>query len=278
MPQNCLGTIRSFYPKFSEKEKKIADYILENPEVIIHRTINEVADDLSVADATVFRFSKRIGFKGFQAMKIALASETRTSARSAREEKAEKRTNKSLTEKIFKANIKALQQTVENLESHLIEEAIQALLSANRIEVYGMGAFAVSALIAAQKLMQAGLPASASLDTHTQFLAASMLTNKDAAIFISHAGSIEETFSLFKITKKAEAKTIVITSDPHSTIGLNADITLPAIVDDADDRTAFFTFSSAQQGIIDAFCFNILCQSDKEEERFPSVSPTHTSI
>ena len=56
MTQNCLGKIRSHYARFSEKEKKIANYILEQPEQIIHSTINEVADDLNVADATVFRF------------------------------------------------------------------------------------------------------------------------------------------------------------------------------------------------------------------------------
>ncbi|MES8790479.1 hypothetical protein U6O01_12330, partial [Cutibacterium acnes] len=75
MSKNCLGQIRSHYARLSEKEKKIADYILNNPENIIHSTINDVAEDLNVADATVFRFCKRIGFKGFQAMKITLAAE-----------------------------------------------------------------------------------------------------------------------------------------------------------------------------------------------------------
>ncbi|MGG5252662.1 MurR/RpiR family transcriptional regulator [Neobacillus sp. SM06] len=277
MPQNCLGTIRSYYPKFSEKEKKIADYILENPEVIIHRTINEVADDLNVADATVFRFSKRIGFKGFQAMKIALASETMTSTQSALVEKVEKLHKMNLTEKIFNANIQALQKTFENIESRFIEEAIAHILEAKRIEVYGTGASAVSALIAAQKLLQSGFPACASLDAHSQLLSASLLTKKDAAIFISHTGTSEETFSLLKTIKKSEAKTIVITSDPHSALSINADITLPVSIDETDNQTAFFTFSIAQQGIIDALCVNILHQHEKDD-RFPSESPTHSSI
>ncbi|NRG33637.1 MurR/RpiR family transcriptional regulator, partial [Bacillus circulans] len=49
MAQNCLGKIRSYYARLSEKEKKIADYILVNPEKIIHSTINELAEDLGVA-------------------------------------------------------------------------------------------------------------------------------------------------------------------------------------------------------------------------------------
>lgn len=75
MPHNTLKKIQSLYPRLSEKEKKIADYIKDKPEKIVNQTINEVSQDLNIADATVFRFCKRLGFKGYQAMKIALAAE-----------------------------------------------------------------------------------------------------------------------------------------------------------------------------------------------------------
>ncbi|XJZ26617.1 MurR/RpiR family transcriptional regulator [Bacillota bacterium Lsc_1132] len=258
MPQNCLGTIRSYYPKFSEKEKKIADYILENPEVIIHRTINEVADDLDVADATVFRFSKRIGFKGFQAMKIALASETMSPARSMLDETPEKMNEKSLTEKIFKANIQALQKTLKNIESNSIKESVDQLIQANRITVYGTGASAVTAIAAAQKLLNSGLLASASTDTYMQLLSASLLTKKDAAIFISHSGSSEETLSILKAAKETGVKTIAITGSSNSPISLNCDYSLSTSADETDGPSALFTSQIAQLGMIDALCFNIL--------------------
>ena len=85
----------------SVKKKKIANYILEQPEQIIHSTINEVADDLNVADATVFRFCKRIGFKGYQAMKIALAAEIMTPIQQIHEEISETDNEKRLLKKSF---------------------------------------------------------------------------------------------------------------------------------------------------------------------------------
>ncbi|WP_367112766.1 hypothetical protein [Virgibacillus sp.] len=42
---------------------------------MIHHTINQMADELEVAESTVFRFCQRVGFKGYQALKIALAAE-----------------------------------------------------------------------------------------------------------------------------------------------------------------------------------------------------------
>ncbi|GAA3317220.1 hypothetical protein GCM10020331_015320 [Ectobacillus funiculus] len=42
----------------------------------MHQTITQVSEDIGVATSTVFfRFCQRMGFKGYQAMKIVLASE-----------------------------------------------------------------------------------------------------------------------------------------------------------------------------------------------------------
>ena len=73
--QFALAAIRGSYRHFSEKEKKIADYVLNDPKNIIHLTINQIADELGLAESTIFRFCQRIGFKGFQAFKISLAAE-----------------------------------------------------------------------------------------------------------------------------------------------------------------------------------------------------------
>lgn len=73
--QHGLARIRSNYSRLSEKEKKIVDYILQHPKAMIHHTINQMADELEVVESTVFRFCQRVGFKGYQALKIALAAE-----------------------------------------------------------------------------------------------------------------------------------------------------------------------------------------------------------
>ena len=108
MTQNTLRKIQSMYPRLSDKEKKIADFVLENPEHIIQNTINGVAEQLNVADATVFRFCKRLGFKGYQAMKIALAQEVMTPFQQIHEEIQEGDSEETITSKIFKSNIQTL--------------------------------------------------------------------------------------------------------------------------------------------------------------------------
>jgi RpiR family transcriptional regulator, carbohydrate utilization regulator len=258
MPLNCLGTIRSSYHKFSEKEKKIADYILEKPEFVIHRTINEVADDLDIADATVFRFSKHIGFKGFQAMKIALASELTTPLRTIAEETTNKDNEKALTEKIFKSNIRTLQNTIQMIDSNSIKRAIDLILHANRVELYGTGGSAIIAMDAFQKFVSTGIRAFAFIDTHFQLMSSSQLAKDDLAIFISHSGSNKDTMKILKVVNETGAKTIGITSNPKSPISLNVDVALYTDAEETEYFSAAFSSQIAQLSLIDAICLNII--------------------
>lgn len=263
MTQNCLGTIRSYYSKLSEKEKKIADYILEKPEIIIHRTINDVADDLNIADATVFRFSKRIGFKGFQAMKIALASEIMSSGRNIAEESTEKDTEKNLTVEIFKTNIRNLQNTLHQLENNSVTKAADLIINAKRVEFYGTGGSAVIAMDAFHKFAESGIKASSFLEAQFQLMSAAHLTEDDVAVIISHSGTNKDTVQLLKAINETGAKTIAITSAPNSPIGMNVDIALFTSVENSEYVPASFSSRIALLALIDVLCLNA---SNKKNE------------
>lgn len=258
MPQNCLGTIRSYYPKFSEKEKKIADYILDKPEVVIHRTINEVADDLNIADATVFRFSKRIGFKGFQAMKIALASETIAPIPASTEESLGQKNEQALTEKIFKASIRTLQNTLKHMDSSALKQAQDAIMKASRVDIYGVAGSVVIAQSAAQKLLNTGIRAVAFADPHTQLLSASTLTTKDVALLISPSEENSDLKSILEAVRKSGAKTIAICEYCDVPSDFQLDVLLSTSSDETDPVSVRFTSQLAQLALIDALCYNII--------------------
>jgi DNA-binding MurR/RpiR family transcriptional regulator len=257
MTEKCLGRIRSSYSRFSEKEKKIADYILEKPQLVIHRTINEVADDLNIADATVFRFSKRIGFKGFQAMKIALASEIMTSIQP-QEETIQKEKENSLTETMFKTTIKTLEKTLQNIDSNSIKQAIDLIVQANRVEIYGTGNSSLVAMDAFYKLVSVGIKAFAFNEPHYQKMSATKLNKDDVAIIISHSGADKETVNLLKAINETGAKTIGITGAQKSFISVNVDVPLYTTTEETDHLTATFTSKIAQLSLIDALCVNIM--------------------
>ncbi|MFT8323072.1 MAG: MurR/RpiR family transcriptional regulator [Bacillus sp. (in: firmicutes)] len=258
MAQNCIGKIRSYYARLSEKEKKIADYILQNPEQIIHSTINELAEDLKVADATVFRFCKRIGFKGYQAMKIALASEIIEPIQQIHEEINEQDTVKTVTEKVFQSNIRTLENTLQILNEHSIQKAVDLLINAKRVEFYGTGGSAIIAMDAFHKFVRTGIKAFSFIDSHFQLMSASQLSEDDIAVIISHSGTNKDTINILKTAKTNGAKTISITGYPKSPIAQNADVALFTSSEETEYRSEALSSRIAQLSLIDALYVNMM--------------------
>ena len=279
MSQNCLGNIRSYYARLSEKEKKIADYILNNPDKIIHSTINEVAEDLNVADATVFRFCKRIGFKGYQAMKIALASQIMNTNQQIHEEISEDDDEKTIADKVFKSNTQTLENTLHILDSASITKAVHFILQADKVEFYGTGGSAVIAMDAFHKFMRTGIKAFSFIDSHFQLMSASQLTNKDVAVVISHSGTNKDTINILKTAQKNGAKIIGITGYPKSPLGQNADVSLYTSSEETEYRSEALSSRIAQLSLIDALYVNVMVQNkDKAKESLEhmreAISPT----
>jgi len=276
MSQNCLGKIRSYYARLSEKEKKIADYILSNPEGIIHSTINEVAEDLNVADATVFRFCKRIGFKGYQSMKIALASEVITPIQQIHEEINETDDEKTITKKIFQSNIQTLENTLHLLDGSSIKNAVNLLTQADKIEFYGTGGSSVIAMDAFHKFIRTGTRVFAFIDSHFQLMSASQLTEKDVAVVISHSGTNKDTINILKTAKRNGAKTIGITGYPKSPLGQDADVSLYTSSEETEYRSEALSSRIAQLSIIDALYVNVMIM--KKEQAKHSLERVRDAI
>ncbi|PGL71808.1 MurR/RpiR family transcriptional regulator [Bacillus sp. AFS055030] len=255
---NSLGKIRSYYARLSDKEKKIADYILQNPKHIIHSTITEVAEDLNVADATVFRFCKRIGFKGYQALKIALATEIMTPIQQIHEEINEKDDEITIANKIFQSNIRTLENTAQILDSASIKKAVNLILNANKVELYGVGGSSVIAMDAFHKFIRTGIKANSYTDSHFQLMSASQLTKEDVAIVISHSGSNKDILRILQVLNENGTKTIGITGFPKSPLSQNVNVSLYTSSEETEYRPEALASRIAQLSIIDALYVNLM--------------------
>lgn len=65
MKKKILGYLDDNYESFSKSFKKIADYIKYNQSIISFISINQLAKETETSPATITRFSKNLGFKGY---------------------------------------------------------------------------------------------------------------------------------------------------------------------------------------------------------------------
>ncbi len=73
---DLLPTISSYFPSLSKSEKKVAQLILSSPDEIPKLSINELSLMAGVGESTIIRFSRKIGFSGYQDLKLELAKES----------------------------------------------------------------------------------------------------------------------------------------------------------------------------------------------------------
>ena len=252
--------IKSQYNTFNETERKIADYILNNTKDLIYSTISQVAEKLQVSDATISRFCKKINLKGFQELKITLATELNEVSDNnyANEQISENDDEQTIVNKVFKANITALNDTLLSVDPALIEKAADTILASDQIVFYGNGGSVIVAMDAHHKFLRTGLKVSVYTDNHLQLMSIAQLTNKDAVIIISHSGSNLNMINLLDIAKENGTKTIAITSFPKSPVGEKADITINAISQETGHQFEAFASRIAHLTILDSIYMSVV--------------------
>jgi len=223
---NALLHIRGTYPALRPSEKRVAQVILSDPREAVHYSITQLAEKAEVSDATVVKFCKRLGYKGYQEFKIMLAQDVAAKPQLIHGEVEPGNDVQTIKEKIFQANISALQETAQVLETEALERAVQALANAGEIHFYGVGASGIVALDAEQKFSRIGLRTSAFLDTHLQIARAVHLREGDVAVCLSFSGETVEIVEALRAAKQAGALTIAITSFSGSTLAREADVLL----------------------------------------------------
>jgi len=122
--QGCLVRIRGILPSLKSAESRVATYILKNPKQIIHLSITELAEFAQSAEATIFRLCKRLGYGGYQAFKISLASDLVKPLQNIHQEITPDDSLLTIAAKVFHSNMEALQDTLTLVDEKSLEKAL----------------------------------------------------------------------------------------------------------------------------------------------------------
>lgn len=243
-------------------EKKIANYIAGDTQGVVSLSVTELAEKCGCGDATVVRFSRRLGFEGFQALKIGIAGEIGSTSSVGTEIK---RTDTCF--EIFRKRINdisvSLQSTESILDATALEKAANTIMKARRIAVFGLGNSAAIAMDAAHKFLRLGLDAQSCTDNHMQAIIASHLDRQSVAIGISHSGSSKDIVEALKLSKIGGAATIGITNYAASPIVEASDITLFTKSEETKHSILGMSSRIAQLTIFDAIYTYIVINLDK---------------
>jgi DNA-binding MurR/RpiR family transcriptional regulator len=223
---NTLLMISSVYSSFTKTEKKVADSVLSDPEDAVQSTVTDLSEKAGVGETSVIRFFRKLGFRGYHEFKLALAQNIATVPSYIDGPIEDSDDTLSIVRKITASTNQMLKDTLDLINIDVLNEAVQTLLSANKIYIYGVGSSGITALDAHYRFMRLGLNVEAQRDSHIIAMSASLVKKGDVVLGISTSGSTKDLVDLTMQAKENGAKVICLTSHARSPITHNADIVL----------------------------------------------------
>jgi len=208
---NLLEFIARSLDSLRKSDRRVAEWILGNPESAVDLTLGALARAAQVSEPTVIRFANAVGCDGFRDLRVKLARSIAFARTTSHSAIAATDDLEDIVSKIFDFNLSNITWVRAHLDITSISAAVEALSRAPRIEFFGMGASGIVALDAAQKFPLFGAPCSAQTDGHQMLMAASMMRDGDVAIGISNTGQTEEVVRALRVAGSRGAITIGIT-------------------------------------------------------------------
>lgn len=210
-------TLKAYNSKLTKSEKEIAQYIEENFENVMYYSISELSREIGVGESTLVRFCRKLGYRGYYDFKIELAKEYTSEV---------DKDSEDFVGLIERNMINVVKSTRLIVNKDRLQKAIDYILNAKNVYMYGVGASGLSALEGEGKFMRAGLKCKAVIDSHFQTIISGTLTDEDTIIAISLSGYTKDLIEAIDIAKKNGAKVIAITNYMNSKLAEYSNVTL----------------------------------------------------
>lgn len=228
MSKGIALRLQEKYSHLRKSEKLVADYLRQHKSERLEMSITEFANTLDVSEATISRFTRALGYKGFADMKLALASESIASDRFVNlpAEIVESDPLSDVSLKLFGALSMAMSETQKNLTYEDIQYVVEGVLRAKEVYFLGVGGAVAVCEEAVHLLLKAGIRATCHRDGYSQHVVAATATDETIFFGVSHTGTTEDVAGALSVARARGAMTVAITSNLVSPVAKAAEISL----------------------------------------------------
>ena len=205
---NLIRRITESQSSLRKSEAKVATYVLANLDQVIKMRIVDLASKSAVSEPTVIRFCRAIGFDGFQSFKLQLAQQLGLGSVFTQFAVEDNDTVADLLNKVFDTTVGSLITVRDEINSEVLEQAIDSISSARRVEFYGFGASGSVAADAQHKFFRLQISSAAYTDPHIQRMSAISLGSEDVVVAISQSGETQALLQSVELAREAGANVI----------------------------------------------------------------------
>ena len=269
-----LLKIREAYPTFHGNYIRIANCILQNPDLLIRDKVSDVAAACNCDNAQIIRFSQKLGFKGFSDMKRAISRDLIPLQAKVDIESVNKGSGfGALLENFRRDYTQTINDTLSVSNEKDVMQLVDKIKKARKIMICGLGASGIVAEDLQMKLVHMGYPAFFHDKPTLNKMHCTLLDKNDLMIAVSFRGENPEMIRYAKIAKENECPVAAICNYSQSELSQLADILLLTSSNEDDFRIGAMTSRLSQLMVVDILSVMLALNDIRKTER--NLAKTH---
>ncbi|MGN6714308.1 transcriptional regulator, RpiR family [Anaerocolumna jejuensis DSM 15929] len=198
--------ILKIYDELTPVEKSVADFFLSNTKVIDFNSRN-ISKLLYVSEATLSRFAKKCGYKGFREFIFDYKKDLSASV--------QEKDFSALAMRVHDNYLKLFDESYELLDEPQMKRIANLVNQCKRVCVYGMGSSGFVANEFRLRFMRTGLYVEAITDSQMIQMNSALVDEENLVIAISLSGKTKEILAGIRLAKKRNAKVVLITANKN---------------------------------------------------------------
>ncbi|WP_405359394.1 MurR/RpiR family transcriptional regulator [Kitasatospora sp. NBC_00085] len=261
--------IRAHLGELRGTEARVAQVVLDRGADLVRLSVSDVAELAGTASSSVVRACQRLGFRGYQELKIAAVRQAPAPTPSPDDRRDP--AARALADTVRAAR-EALDGMATTLGADDLRAAAEALDAARHVLLVGAGLSGAVALDAAYRLRALGLLVDAPADPLTAQLAAAQLPPTAVCLVVSHTGATQTVVDTARCAREAGAAVIALTSYARSPLTELATHTLVAGGQDLVFGLETTASRIAHLTAVDALTLTLLARRGEAAERALNLS------
>lgn len=267
----ALLKIRAGRDQMSAIERRIADFILDNAQLLRDYSSQQLANALGISQSSVVKFCQKLEFKGYPDLKYSIGEAiARADSGDGADESSISEANRhnGAAEDLWRCKSDAQEETRSINPPETVKAVAAALVHAadrGKVFIIGLGEDDIHARAFALKLSLLGILTVHNFDTAHMTASVSAAASGDALLVFSEHGKQPSLCQISRLFRERGGTVVTVTR--HSSNPLRAHADLALLVSAHDDRVHVepLLYHSALQHLLDRL-FVLLCEAGRAEQ------------
>ena len=225
MPQALKRKILESYQRLPANQKRVADFILNQPHDLAFLATDSLSKTLKVSKATIVRFAQSLGYRGFTQLQNEVLDAVQSTLRTPERYKISlgKISNEGTLTQVARHEVQNINRTVQYVDQATFKKVVGVLGGARRVYTMGIGISSLLAQVLSYELNQVGVESQALESGTLRFVEHLALARRgDVIASFSFPPYSKETIDAAKYARKRGLTVVTVTDKLTSPITFHA--------------------------------------------------------